>query len=109
MSQERSGGFAALKLISTLLIVSPFLVAQSDTASITGFVRDASGAVIPNANVVIRNESTGADRKTVSNRTGYYIVPNLTPGMYTISVDAAGFKKFESTQNKLDPNITATV
>lgn len=109
MSHVRSWGFRFLTLVSILLIISPFLAAQSDTASITGFVRDASGAVVPDANIVLRNEATGAERRTTSNRTGYYIVPNLTAGNYTIVVEATGFKKFESSQNKLDPNITATV
>ncbi|MEP6535755.1 MAG: carboxypeptidase regulatory-like domain-containing protein [Bryobacteraceae bacterium] len=109
MSQVRSWGIRFLTLASIMLLLSTFVVAQSDTASITGFVRDASGAVVPSANIVIRNEATGIERKTVSNPTGYFIVPNLPPALYTISVEATGFKKFESTQNKLDPNITATV
>ena len=109
MSHVRSWGFTLLTIFSITFLVSPFVLAQSDTASMTGFVRDATGAVVPNANIVIRNESTGVERRTLSTPAGYFIVSNLPPGVYTISVEATGFKKFESSQNKLDPNITATV
>ncbi len=109
MSYVRSWGVTLLTVISIMFVLSPLVQAQSDTASMTGFVRDATGAVVPNANVVIRNESTGVERRTVSSPAGYFIVSNLPPGAYTISVEATGFKKFESSQNKLDPNITATV
>ena len=96
-------------LLALFFLSSVSANAQSDTASMSGFVRDASGAIVPNANVVIKNEVTGSERRAVSGQNGYYIVPNLPPGLYTVTADATGFKKFESTHNKLDPNITATV
>jgi hypothetical protein len=97
-----------------ILLLSAFcgnslLLGQSDTASITGFVRDPSSAVVPNASVVIRNEATGLERRATTNESGYYIVSSLPAGFYTVSVEAQGFKKFEKTQNKLDPNIASTV
>lgn len=66
------------------------LVAQ--TAQITGRVSDASGGVVGRADVRARNNATGADRKTVSNELGLYTIPLLPPGVYEISVSAAGFK-----------------
>jgi len=83
--------------------------AQSDTASITGFVKDASGATVPNATVVIKNEATGVERRATTNETGYYIVSSLPPGFYTVIAEATGFKRFEKTQNKLDPGIGSAV
>jgi hypothetical protein len=109
MSQVRSWGKALLSLFVLVVLTSSFVVAQSDTASISGFVRDPSGAVIPNATVVIRNEATGVERRATTNESGYYIVSSLPPAYYTVSVESQGFKKFEKTQNKLDPNIPATV
>ncbi|MFB3827230.1 MAG: carboxypeptidase regulatory-like domain-containing protein [Bryobacteraceae bacterium] len=83
--------------------------AQSDNAQVSGFVRDQSGAVIVNASVAVRNESTGLERRAASGESGYYVVPSLPPGFYTISVEATGFKRYVKTQNKLDPNLAATI
>lgn len=91
----------------TFLILSTVLFAQSDLGTITGFVRDASGAVIPNASVTVQNEGNRTERKVTTNQEGSFSVTNIPPGYYTVSVEAAGFKKYESHQNKLDPNATA--
>src|SRR5690349_18459423 len=108
MSRVRSWSAAALTIVM-LLAVTSILFAQSDTAAISGFVKDATGATVPNATVNIKNEATGLERKAVTNESGYYIVPNLPPGFYSVRVEASGFKRFESTNNKLDPNIATTV
>jgi hypothetical protein len=78
--------------------------AQSDVGSISGFVRDPSGAVVPNAKVSLKDEATGAVRNAISDGSGHYSVPNLPPDYYTITVEAPGFKTFTSTHNKLDAN-----
>ena len=106
MSLVRSRVWA---LLAVLALASTMALAQSDTAAMTGFVRDPSGAVVPNATVNIRNEATGVERRLTSNQDGYFVASSLPPGFYTITVDAAGFKRFEKTNNKLDPNITSTV
>src|SRR5438105_3025365 len=78
------------------------LLAQSDLGKISGFVKDPSGATVPNAKVTIRN-NTGVERQTTTNESGYYVITNVPPGLYTMMVEASGFRKFESTNNKLDP------
>jgi hypothetical protein len=98
----------ALLVLATLLFTI-ILSAQSDLGTITGLVKDPSGAMIPNANVLIRNEATGIERQTISSDTGYYIFINLPPAIYTIAVDATGFKRFETRGIKLDPNSTRAV
>jgi hypothetical protein len=89
-------------------MIAMFLVsityAQSDFGSITGFVKDPSGAVVPKAKVVIQNEGTGEERPITTNDAGYYAMPALQPGYYTVTAGAAGFKKFESAHVKLNPN-----
>ena len=100
---------AALRFIAALFAICLSTFAQSDTASIAGTVRDPSSAAVPNATVVVKNEATGLERRVTTNEVGYYIVSNLPPGLYTITVEAAGFKKVERTNNKLDPNIPSTV
>jgi hypothetical protein len=82
------------------------VMAQSDVGSIGGFVRDPSGAVVPKAKVVLKNEATREEHATSTNDSGYYTVTNLPPSLYTVTIEGVGFKKFESTHNKLDPNTT---
>ncbi len=83
--------------------------AQSDNGTINGTVTDPSGAVIPKATVMVKNQATGAERSDVSNEAGLYSITNIPPGAYTVTATAAGFKKFESTNNKLDPSSTLAV
>jgi len=83
--------------------------AQSDTAQVSGFVKDPTGSVVPGASVAVRNEATGLERHAVTNETGYYVISSLPAGFYTITVEIAGFKRYVKTQNKLDPNLAATI
>ena len=85
------------------LVASGMLLAQSDLGTISGFIKDPSGASIPGANVTIKNQ-TGIERQTTTNESGSYTITNIPPGFYTMSVDAPGFQKYESTNNKLDPS-----
>ena len=89
-----------LPLLAALLLSGITLFAQSDLGSIQGFVKDPSGATVPGAKVTIHG--TGLDRNTQTNETGYYIVTSIPSGLYTITVEASGFKKYESKDNKLD-------
>jgi hypothetical protein len=77
--------------------------AQSDLGTISGFVRDPSGAIVPNANVTVSTQ-TGIDRAVSTNESGFYTVTNIPAGLYSLSAEAPGFKKYESTGNKLDPS-----
>ena len=67
--------------------------AQSNAADLQGFVKDASGAVIPNASVTARNPLTNVSRTTTTNDEGLYRIVNLPPGDYEITVEAPNFKK----------------
>ena len=80
----------------TIALIAP-VFAQFDSGQISGFVRDESGAVVPGAVVVARNEGTGEERRTTTNADGYYVFPQLFVGRYSIVADAAGFKKFLNT------------
>jgi len=91
---------AAWALVAVLLS-GTLAFAQSDQGSISGFVRDPSGAVVPQAKVSVKNE-TGQERQVTANDSGYYAVTNIPPGVYTIRAEAAGFKKTEIGGNKLD-------
>jgi predicted heme/steroid binding protein len=91
------------RLAALLVILAGGLLGQSDSGTISGFVKDPSGATVPGAKVTVKNQ-TGLERETTTNESGYYTVTNVPPGLYDLSVEAAGFKKYESTANKLDPS-----
>ena len=73
---------------------------QANRASITGTVRDTSGAVVPNVEVTATNTGTNEPAKTVSNQDGIYVIPNLVPGQYSVEFKGDGFVTLRR------PNIT---
>ncbi|QOY89863.1 TonB-dependent receptor [Paludibaculum fermentans] len=102
MSRFRFVAGAAAVWAAAAFLAVP-LRAQSDLGSIQGYVRDPSGATIPNAKVTVNNE-TGLERVSTTNESGRYVITNIPPGFYRVSVTATGFKKYESSGNKLDPS-----
>ncbi len=88
---------AVIFVILMFLVLELSLMAQTSQGRILGTVVDPSGAVVANAKVTITNTSTGVSRAGVTTSAGDYTAPNLDPGMYTISVEAPGFKKTVST------------
>ena len=68
------------------------LFAQS-TGQISGSVRDATGAVVPGAQVAITNQATGVTNPVRTNEAGEFILPALTAGTYEVSAEAKGFQK----------------
>lgn len=91
------------------LLLSAVAFGQSDLGAINGFIHDPSGARVANATVTAKNQATGTERTATSKDDGLYVFTNTPPGTYTISVNAAGFKRFESTNNKLDPSSVLAV
>jgi outer membrane receptor protein involved in Fe transport len=67
--------------------------AQTQTARLQGTIKDSSGAVVPGAKVVAVNDLTQESSDAVSNETGFYILPVLRPGTYTLAVEASGFAR----------------
>lgn len=94
--------------LAALTASSVATFAQSDLGAISGFVKDPTGASIPNAKVTIRNP-TGLERQATTNDSGYYTITNIPPTLYTVTIEAAGFKRFESKDNKLDPSSSLAV
>ncbi len=81
----------ALALVAGAATAAP---AQETTGTITGTVKDTSGAVIPGVSVTARNTATNLSTTVVSDQTGVYTIPLLPPGTYEIAAELAGFKKF---------------
>jgi hypothetical protein len=93
-----------IRLIAVaMLVFSAALAHAQDNASVTGTVRDSSGAVVGGAQVAVTNAAHGIDRTTVANSDGEYSVPALpAPASYDITVTAQGFKKFVAKGVALD-------
>ena len=91
-SRKRFGSlYFALIALALSMMTSAHLYAQVAGATISGTVTDASGAVVPNAQVLIKNVSTGQERTFTTDTAGFYSVPNLAPGSYQLTVTAPGF------------------
>src|SRR5579872_6709221 len=80
-----------LLCFSAVLTVTP-ANAQVETGLIDGTVTDASGAVVPNANVAIKSAATGLTVTVRTNEAGRFLSPPLKPGDYEVSVSLSGFK-----------------
>ncbi|PYV22232.1 MAG: hypothetical protein DMG24_17300, partial [Acidobacteria bacterium] len=68
--------------------------AQAVWGAISGYVADQSGAAVPGASVSITNAKTGVQAKGVTDSAGLYNITHLDPGEYSVTVEAAGFKRF---------------
>src|SRR5215475_1360845 len=80
-------------LLGLLTLCPPFAMAQQETATITGEVRDANGSGVTKATVTVTNVETNVSIKSETNDQGLYTMPSLKPGPYSITVEKAGFKK----------------
>ena len=84
------------------------LFAQN-SSSITGTVRDSTGAVTAGANVTVVNTETGVAQKVTSNSSGDYLVAGLPAGTYDLTVATTGFKTFQARKVTLQINQKARI
>ena len=87
--------FFGLSLFATLalsLFITNSAHAQVVGATLSGTVADASGAVMPQAHISIKNIATGVVRSVTTDSAGFYTAPNLLPGNYQITISARGFR-----------------
>ncbi len=102
--------FRLLMLLA--IIAASSLVAYSQgitTTSLSGAVVDPTGSVVQGAEIIIKDETTGAEFRTVSAGNGTYSVPALTSGVYSVTVSARGFKVVFIKGVKIDAGIPASV
>src|SRR5882762_6943868 len=78
------------------LLCLPSAARAQDTGSITGTVRDSSGAVVPDAEVKLTSGAIGLTRPMTTNGDGDFLAAALPPGTYDLLVTAKGFKTFEA-------------
>jgi outer membrane receptor protein involved in Fe transport len=92
LSRKRTALWVLVALVLSFhLLIPPSIRAQVSGATLTGTVTDTSGAVIPNAQVSIKDLGTGIVRTVTTDAAGLYLAPNLLPGSYDVTVSASGF------------------
>jgi len=84
------------------LLVPTNVMAQVDMGSISGIVRDPSGAGIPNAKVVLTNEDTNITVSTITGSEGQYTFAPIKIGRYSVSASVTGFQTVQQTNVTVD-------
>jgi hypothetical protein len=88
----RTYKYLILASLIFLTTIGPAL-AQEFRGQISGRITEASGAAVPNATVTVTSAATNSAVNATTNESGEYTVLYLTPGLYSVSVEASGFKK----------------
>jgi outer membrane receptor protein involved in Fe transport len=89
-SAERS-----LAVLFAILLASGLVLAQTETAQITGTVTDQSGGVLAGTTITVKSVGTGATRTVRTSSDGTYTVSNLLPGEYVVTASSSGFAQTE--------------
>src|SRR6202140_530866 len=84
-------GGSVYLLLTFALLVSVSACAQVTGSTLSGTVSDASGAAIPEAQLVIRNVDTGVERTVTTSANGFYTAVNLLAGSYQVTISATNF------------------
>jgi len=98
------GGF-----IMALLLLAPPAAHGQGTSEIRGRVQDAQAGVLPGVTVTIQNQATGTSRDTITSADGSFLVPNVLPGVYDVTAELGGFRKFQRPGVQLEVGKTATI
>jgi hypothetical protein len=102
-----------LRVLSMCVLVALLLPSASsgqvNKSSLTGVVRDSSGAPIPGVSIRAVNTATGAPRQEVSNESGLYRFTLLDSGLYRLETELQGFKKFVQDRVQLATGETTTI
>jgi len=84
-------------------------IAQSDQGSLSGNIMDSTGALVPNAEVILTGANTGVVHKTTSGAAGAYRFPYVQVGIYNVKVTASGFKTAEQKAVEVQVNTSAAL
>src|SRR6266581_3674927 len=77
------------------LVMCTAAFGQAPTGSISGVVKDPSGALVAGASVISTALADGGKRVVTSNEQGFFLIPTLLPGEYKVVIEAKGFRAFE--------------
>ncbi|HSR50561.1 MAG TPA: carboxypeptidase regulatory-like domain-containing protein, partial [Acidobacteriota bacterium] len=92
---------AIVLLIAGALTIAPAF-SQTASGSISGTVRDASGAAVPGAEVKVTSQASGRVWNVITGDVGSFNVPALVPGLYTVEISLTGFKTFVAREVKVN-------
>ena len=81
------------RFVGLLLLSALFVAAQDYRGAVLGRVTDATGATVPGASISVVNEATNVPNRSRTNEEGNFLVPLLEPGVYTVTIESAGFRK----------------
>ena len=96
--------------LCALAVLSVFTAySQAVNGTLLGTVTDSSGAVIPNAKVLINETNTNVSRSGNTNESGNYVFPDVPPGTYSVTIEQTGFKKERRSNIVVEVNTTARV
>src|ERR1700754_2200041 len=98
-----------MRFLVCLSLVSTLLWSQGTTSRVVGVVQDPSGSAVVGAKVLLLNESTGVQFESQTSKSGNYQFESVQIGLYTLDVEAAGFKKFVTRNNQLTVGSPMTV
>ena len=85
----------SVNLFLALLVAAPFSFSQTGNGTIQGTVKDATGAVVPKAKVMVTHVATSREYSSETNEVGFYILPAMQSGAYQISVEMAGMETWK--------------
>jgi hypothetical protein len=108
MRQQVRSWLAAIVLIA-VATTSAFAQGGSTTSQIIGTVTDASGAVIPGATVLAKNNATQTEFNATTNDQGGFTIPAVDPGSYSVTVTLMGFKTFVAKDVRVNAATPASV
>jgi hypothetical protein len=91
------------------LLFAPQASAQQGTGDLRGQVVDQQGAAMPGVAIVLRHQESGLFRETVSGADGAFHFSGMTPGVYIISAELSGFKKYEARNVRIEVGKTAQI
>jgi len=97
-----------LVLLLSCIAIRP-ASAQTVSATLVGTITDKTGASIPQAKITILEKATGISHEGIANSSGNYTFPDLPPGSYSITAEAAGFKKITREQVDVIVNTTTRI
>ncbi len=96
-------------LFAFVLLLVPGAAHAQTTATISGTVQDASGGVIPGAQVTLTNQATNESRTETTNDTGLYVFPSLVPSTYSLKASVKGFQPKQITDIALHAGDVRTI
>ncbi|MGQ0734817.1 MAG: TonB-dependent receptor [Acidobacteriota bacterium] len=99
-----------MSLFTLVLFVGALpAVAQQGTGDLRGQVVDQQGAALPGVAVVVRHQESGLFRESVTGTDGSFLLSAMTPGVYQVTAELAGFKKYEARDVRIEVGRTTQI